>query len=92
MPSSFLKDPDSQLDYKFDWSSWLETDEVISSYVLTVPTGLTEVTSSNDNDSVTVWLSGGTAGTTYEVVCRITTNSNPARTEDRTMDFKVIQR
>lgn len=92
MPDTFLKDPNAQLDYKFEWSDWLESGEVISSYSVTVSTGLTKVTDSKTNTSVTVWLSGGTVNTTYEVVCRITTNSNPARTEDRTMTFKVMER
>jgi len=92
MPDTFLKDPDATLDYKFDWSDWLETGEEISTFSLIVPTGLTEVSSSNDNDSVTVWLSGGTAGLTYGVTCRITTDSFPTRIEDRTMKFIVVER
>ena len=92
MPDTFLKDPNAQLDYKFDWSNWLDTSETIQSYTLTVPSGLTKVDESNDDTTVTVWLSGGTAGQTYEVVCRITTNTNPQRTEDRTMTFRVVER
>ena len=92
MPSSFLKDPNAKLDYKFDWSEWLETAETITSYSLVVDTGITEFSSSNDDDSVTVWLTGGTAGLTYQVTCRITTDSNPTRIEDRTMTFHVVER
>ena len=92
MPSSFIKDPDAKLDYKFDWSDWLETAETITSYSLVVPTGLTKFSDSNDDDSVTVWLTGGTVGTTYEVVCRITTDSNPTRIEDRTITLIIAER
>jgi hypothetical protein len=92
MPSSFLKDPDAKLDYKFDWSEWLETGEKITSFSLIISTGLTEFSSSNDDDSVTVWLTGGTSGITYQVTCRITTDSNPTRIEDRTMTFLIIER
>jgi len=92
MPNRFVKDPAAELDYKFYWANWLASGETIASYVLTVPTGLTEVTVSNDDDSVTVWLSGGTAGTKYEVGCKIITDSVPARTDERTMTFDVIQR
>ena len=92
MPSSFLKDPDAILDYKFDWSNWLESGEIIASHTMTVDTGITKVSSSNDDDSVTVWLSGGTAGGRYNVTCRITTDTLPARVEDRTMRILVVQR
>lgn len=92
MPKEFLKDPDAELDYKFDWSSWLASGESISTYVLTVPTGLTEATASSDSDSVTVWLSGGTAGETYGPTCSIVTDSSPSRTDDRTVHIHVKQR
>ena len=92
MPSSFIKDPDAILDYKFDWSEWLEAGEIIASHTATVDTGITKVSSSNDDDSVTVWLSGGTAGGSYNVVCRITSNTLPARVEDRTIRILVVQR
>ena len=92
MPSSFIKDPDAILDYKFDWSEWLEAGEVIASHTMTVDAGLTNVSSSNDDDSATIWLSGGTAGGSYNVVCRITSNTLPARVEDRTMRILVVQR
>jgi hypothetical protein len=92
MPSSFLKDPNAILDYKFDWSNWLGTGEIIASHTMTVDTGITNVSSSNDDDSVTIWLSGGTAGGRYNVTCRITTDTLPARVEDRTMRILAVQR
>ena len=92
MPSSFLKDPDAILDYKFDWSEWLEAGEIIAVHAVTVDTGITKVSSSNDDDSVTVWLSGGTAGGSYNVACRITSDTLPARVEDRTIRILAVQR
>ena len=92
MPSSFLKDPNAILDYKFDWSNWLEAGEIIASHVIVVSTGITKDSSSNDDDSVTVWLSGGSAGVSYNVTCRITTDTLPARVEDRTMKIQVVER
>jgi len=41
---------------------------------------------------VTAWLSGGTAGTKYRVNCEIVTNSSPARTEQRSIMIKVVER
>jgi len=89
MPQQFTKDPDAVLDYKFDWSGWLATNETISSQTTTASTGLTVDSSSiTDTDkSVTVWLSGGTLGNTYTVRSRITTSAS--RTDDRTMQIVI---
>jgi hypothetical protein len=101
MPSAFVKDPDAALDYKFDWAAstngngdadWLSTDETIQTYTITASTGITvdSDSRSDGNTSVTVWLSGGTAGTTYTVACEIVTNT--PRTDERTMRILVEDR
>lgn len=77
------KDPDATLDYSWDWSDWLTDDETITTASVTVPDGLTLGVVSQLSGVVTAWISGGTAGTEYEVVCRITTNE--ARIDDRTI-------
>lgn len=86
----YVKDPDSRLDYKVDWTSWLELAETISSSTWIVPTGLTKVDESTATKTATVWLTGGTAGQTYQVTNRITTNQN--RTDDRTLEIVVRDR
>lgn len=73
MPQTFTKDPSDVLDYMFDWSDWLASGETISTYVLTVPTGITKDSESNTGTTVTIWLSGGTSGASYEIACKITT-------------------
>jgi len=87
MTSRFVKDTEAVLDYVFDWSSWLDTGETISSYTMTVPTGITEGTgsyaTSQASGRVTVWLSSGVAGTEYAVECKIVTSAG--RTDERTM-------
>lgn len=90
--SVFTKDPDAVLDYKFDWSSWLSTGETISSTTVTAETGLTVDSNSitDTSTSVTVWLSGGTANTNYDVTCQIVTSAS--RTDDRTMTIRVRER
>lgn len=99
--SRFTKDPLAVLDYKFDWASltngnggsnWLATGETISSFTVTASAGLTIQSSSatDTNTSVTVWLTGGTAGTIYTVVCKIVTSQ--ARTDERTMTIVVQNR
>jgi len=88
---TFLKDPDAILDYAIDWSDWLATSETISSRTVSVESGLIE--SSTDTESsgvVTMWLSGGTVGTTYSVACKIVTNAG--RTDERTINIKVVER
>ena len=98
---SFLKDPDAVLDYKFDWkaltngsgeSDWLQAAETISSHTIDADTGITVDSSalSDTNTSVTVWLSGGTAGTNYAVRCEIETSAS--RTDERTMTIRCRER
>lgn len=101
---TYLKDPDETLDYKFDFApstngtgdtDWLGSGETISSRTITsdspgLTIGINHLTDSST--SVTVWVSGGTAGNTYKLSCKITTNNSPARICERTILIKVIQR
>ena len=84
-----LKDPVAILEYGFNWRNWLQDGETISSYSVTVPDGITLVTSSNDGQIVKAKLSGGTLGTTYSVSYQISTAT---RTDRRTLAVKVLQR
>lgn len=97
-----LKDPEAVLDYKFDWraltngsgkSDWLASGETITAgYTITAATGITIDSDSrtDTNTSVTVWLSGGTAGETYTLECKIVTSAS--RTDERTMTIVVQER
>jgi hypothetical protein len=88
------KDTASILDYVFDWSTWLASGETITSYTVTVPTGITLGTGakapSQAAGKVTYWLSGGTAGVTYPIQCTIVTSAG--RTDNRKMMIKVSDR
>ncbi len=97
------KDPDDVLDYTFDFaadtnntgdSDWLDTanSETISSYAITAQSGITVDSDSrtDSNTSVTVWLSGGTAGSTYTVACKIVTSAS--RTKEVTGIVEVQSR
>ena len=92
--NEIFKDPDAVLDYSFDWDDaadpWLEAAETISSHIVTVESGLTLDSDIEADGKVTAWLSGGTAGQTYSVACKITTSSG--RTDERTINVKVVQR
>lgn len=91
--ATILKDPDAILDYTFDWAPWLDAvGDSISSKTIIVPSGMTSPSSQIVGKTVIVWLAGGTAGQTYQVTCRITTTSTPARTDDRSIYVKIKER
>lgn len=83
---SFRRDPDSVLDYRWDWTKWLDGD-TITSHDVTPPDGITLDSTEATASTVTAWLSGGTTGQRYELVCRITTAQG--RTDERTMQIDV---
>lgn len=86
---SFTKDPDGVLDYQIDWSDWLGTDTIVTS-TWTVGTGITKDSDTNTTTTATIWLSGGTAGTMYTLVNRITTTDG--RTDDRSIYVTVKEK
>jgi hypothetical protein len=92
MGNTFTKDPQAVLDYKFDWSQWLQSGEVITSHSVAASTGISVDSSSvTDSDtSVTAWLSGGTDVIQYIVTCTITTNA--ARTDARSILVSIDER
>lgn len=89
MGNRFLKDPDAVLDYMVDWSDWLDSD-TISTSTWTVTTGITEDSDTKSDTTTTIWLSGGTVGTEYELVNRIVTAGG--REDDRTIMIKVQEK
>lgn len=90
MTTTFIKDPQAILDYSFVWTAWLDTGETITANTVTVETGLTKGDVTTSDNTITVWLSGGTAGEDYDVTCHITTSDT--RQDDRTMTIKCRQR
>ena len=98
--SIFIKDPDAVLDYAFNWSDWLDSDnspaETIFSYTITIsgggdsPISLTNDSDSKTGDIITVWLSGGTVGEIYRVACKIVTTEG--RTEERSISIIMQER
>ena len=69
-----VKDPDASLPYEWDWAAWLSDGETITGTVITADPGITVGAPSQAAGIVTVRVSGGTAGATYRVACRITTS------------------
>lgn len=85
------KDPSAILDYSFDWSSWLATNETISNATVTVPAGIMLYQAAQVSAGVvTFWLSGGAAGNFYPIECTISTSQG--RTDSRSFQLTVQQR
>jgi len=77
------KDPDEVLDYSLDWSTRLGADTISTSDWPDFPAGLTNDNETNTTTTTTIWLSGGTAGNTYQLTNRIVTTGG--RTYDQTV-------
>ena len=82
--------PNAKLDYGFDWTAWLASDETISTS--TWDTGV--LTSSSPqitgNKITSVFVEGGTVGTSYKIVNTITTSVG--RIDSRTIRLSCKNR
>ena len=85
--TTYIKDPQSVLDYGFKWSDWLDTDDTVSTSTWNVPTGINEDSDSKTDTTTTIWLSGGTVGKKYKVTNRVVTTDG--RTDERSFYIKV---
>ena len=87
----FVKDPDAELDYAFDWSLWLEGD-TISSSSWVVDSGITIVPASESfTDTITrLFLMGGVIGQDYVLTNSIITPAG--RSDDRSVEIRVRER
>lgn len=85
------KDPDATLDYTFDWTAWLAASgDTIAEVVWTAGDGLTVESTTHTTQTATAMVSGGAAGSTVGLACRITTTGG--RVDERTMNLRIIQR
>lgn len=83
------KDPRELLDYRIEWSPRLDSDVIVTSSWVAVPSDLTVVRDEFSKRTTTVWVSGGTDGTTYTLTNTITTVKG--RTEISTVSLPVQQ-
>lgn len=88
--ATYDHDPDAVLDYRWDWSLWLQGADTISSHQVIIDGTVVLGTNSHDDTSVTAWISGGAAGENARVTARITTAQG--RTDDRTIVLDVMER
>lgn len=76
----FIKSPDGVLDYDIYWGTWLAGD-VIDSFEITAPAGITEGTHVASDDTVTIWAEDGTIGANYRFKCKVTTAAGRVETK-----------
>ena len=91
MPLAIIeKAPVAVLTYTIDWTAWLSGADTISTATWTVPSGLTSVLETTTGYKASIKLSGGTAGSTYDLKCHVVTVGG---LEDaRTLRFVVNER
>jgi hypothetical protein len=81
------KDPDDILNVQLDWSEWLASAETISTSTWIPESGITVPVSSTTTTITTGRVVGGTLGTTYKLVNRITTNQSEQK--DQTILIEI---
>lgn len=90
---STLKDPEADLDYRFDWEEWLDGDTIATSvWTIEASSGMSQHDASIvDGTDTIVWLSGGVRREwAYEVTNTITTAAG--RTEERSLMVTIQNR
>lgn len=75
----FLKEPTEVLDYRIDWSDWLD-GLTISTSTWAVPSGVTSEDETNTSTITLIRLSGGTWGETYELQNAIVASNGESET------------
>lgn len=75
----FLKEPTEVLDYRIDWSDWLDGLTIASSTWI-VPAGITSEDETNTSTISLIRLSGGTWGETYELQNTIVASDDESET------------
>jgi hypothetical protein len=79
IPSMPYKTADELLDYKIDMTAELVgrlaggANDTILTVTWTVPSPLSTTNSTFDDNTATIWLTGGVLGSTYEVAAQMTT-------------------
>lgn len=90
------KDPDEELDYTLNWAGRLNATEHISTSSFVRVDGipftidLVKGTTSLDNTTTTLWLSGGEAGRVYHITNHVMTTEN--RKLDYTFSIQCVSR
>lgn len=84
------KDPDEVLDYEIDWTARLSSDTISNSPLSSIwilPDGLIKDDDLQTDSTTTIWLSGGTLGSSYVLTNRIKTVGG--RTMDQSVKLQI---
>lgn len=89
------QDPDAQLVYQFDWSTWLGAGITIatSTFVITGPDDVLQYDAAQvlaGGQQTTLRLLSGTLGATYVVTNRVVSNGTPAQTDDQSFRVQIV--
>ena len=87
--TTYIHDPQAELDYAIDWSRWLLPEEQIATHVVTASDGITVRTEATGS-RITAWIAGGDVGTVATITCHITTNQR--RADDRSIRLLIRNR
>lgn len=88
-PGVVEKDKDEQLDYTFDWSTWLADGDAIASSAWVADPGVDIVNQSIAGTEATVFLSGGQQTTWYAITNTVISTSFPPRIGQRVLKVFV---
>lgn len=93
MMVKLLQDPDEQLVYEMDWTSWLPSGQTIASSTWPTVSGLTFDNSAILDDSLktAIRISGGEIGKTYQIANRIVTDGSPTQTGDNSFLLSITE-
>lgn len=83
-------DPDAKRAYTWDWDRDLRAGVSIDTHQIITEGAITIIGSSHAGREVTVVVSGVPDGETAGVTCRVTTDGDPAETDDRTVQFMGV--
>lgn len=91
--TTLFQDPDDQLVYEMDWTSWLPSGQTITSSIWPAVTDLTFDTSVilTGGLKTGIRISGGTLGRTYQITNRVVTNGTPSQTGDNSFFLTIVQ-
>lgn len=90
--TSYAHDPDSRLDYTWDWADFVGdvSDTITDATVVCADEDITVADVSHTDTAVVAWISGGTASTKYTVTCHIVTAAG--REEDRSITLSCKEK
>lgn len=88
------KDPDATIDITFNWADYLndisdKNNAVVISDVTFTVNGISSSGTFSDGVNTTVFVTGGTPGSSATVACKITTATQPPRTDERTIYLDI---